>query len=629
MSRRRGAGAVLAVAVLGVIVLSVLVLTQGYLSDSISRADAVLAGRQAEYVADAAVSEALWKLQEGRNAAFRDLFVSGGTVTISPDLTRGVTASGVTLEDVTIEVGSQNEFHGDGRGHYGAVDLSGTARVSRRVARITGTSSYRRVMRRYEYKSVQQGPHPDFQPYTLYARQLVGLPAVEQWYIAQLQAEWERVRAGYVAAIKEDADEVVRVITNLQGFVQRVIDALVYARDWPNMLSDRIAGRDSWSLNPKPDIELGPLSIGKVDKVRLELDGNGDAHADAPIGGGWKNDRSEIPPVRPLIRDYLYGKLRDALEQFFPGMVNPGTSTVQLLDDAVAELSLITEPPFDAFYTASESNMSPVDPLVWRAFREDGADLTAPATFTVPQLRHDELILKLEPKPTLPDSPLRRTSFPLIFDPDGWRNILNKGPGANYAGLKDPFLDADDLWDAAFAPYLQAWSDELQRYEELILLANAPGETPITYDYWGTMASYEFPDPGTMSAYIASRWGGNAGAVYRFPGGSLDLGSFQGDATFAAQGAVTVQGSPAGAMNVVTRDRLSVGGAVRANLMSSEAPVRFDGATVTGMVAARGLGNAGAGALDPFTIVYDPFAGAPWTVNVSEYPVALLVDRGD
>ena len=163
---------------IGIVVMSIMVFTQGYLSGALSQTDAVLAGRQAEYLADA-IAEALLRVQESRNTEFVGLFQGGSSMAVDPDLTSSLALPGMSVDTVVFSLNDSQDFHGDGRGFYGTVSIEATVGVPRRVARAAGISTYRTVRHDFEYKGVLQGPPADYADKMLFAREMRGLPEMK------------------------------------------------------------------------------------------------------------------------------------------------------------------------------------------------------------------------------------------------------------------------------------------------------------------------------------------------------------------------------------------------------------------------------------------------------------------
>lgn len=620
--RRSGSGALLGIAAIGVVVMASLVLTQGYLSGAINLTDAVITGRQAEYLADAAAREAYAKLQAQRNAD-PSMFLSGGGTSIEPTETRALAGAGVTIDPVQVTVTQGGDFHGDGRGTYGSVDLVAVARVPRRVARALGTSSYRSVKLAFEFKAVQQGAPAPFAGWPLYVTSLRGLPRVKDWYDTRIKGEWTRVREKTIEEVQKDADQMVAMISSYRDFIQRAYDYLKYAVDWPDMLQDPVGGQDVWNVTPDCQVGgFGPLDAELVD-VRLRYDSNGDARIREPSLTGdrynWHNNQPKIPAVRPELKARVESEIREKLGEYL------GITDIQT---ALNELRSIAEKNPEDFYSVSETRPFVLADPAWREFRLDGRSLTSPAHVEEGVLRHEQLVL-------VPPAPPNygTLSDPLLDIDPGWKRYdrakwFDEFQAVFRPHWAAPFLLLPEKWEELMDPYVAAWTEKLESYEQLIKLDTAADENLLTYDYWARMAAYEFPDSGTMAGWIGSH-GGRAAAVYRFPAGSVDLSGLPGDATFAAATGLTVQGSSEGVKNAVSGGSLTVGGAVRAALLAKAQAVEFGGATVTGTVATSGLRNAGAEELEPFTINHEDLSAGSVTVSICEYPTRVLLDRGE
>lgn len=645
--RRAGSGALLAFCAIGVIVMSIMVFSQGYLSGVLSQTDAVLAGRQAEYLADGAIAEALLRVQEARNTEFVGLFQGGSSMSIAPELTASLALPGMSVETVLFSQGSSVDFHGDGRGFYGTVSVEATVGVPRRVARAAGINTYRTVRHDFEYKGVLQGPPAEYGDKMLFAREMRGLPEMENWYEDDLQPAWEQARANVQTSIEEDAQEVADTFGAFVEFAGRAADLLGRMLDWPGSISgigaagvttinygdiDHINVRPE-DISPLPNFLIGGITSlfdPEVEELTIHLDGKGDYLFDGqrcPLGvcvgpREWVYAAPFIPSVKEVVIEVLDEAIEQAIEDVLPGLS---------AQEARTQLEQIAAVDTSQFLDILSGGDYPLAELVWPPFREDGATLSEPAYVLGARasVTHDELLIHppAVPQP-MPESPLNRSEFNPYrsFDPFRWRDLLiNEAPPM--ASLQVPFAVFPGEWAEYVDPYVAAWDTELRRLEEVISLGDQPEENLITPAYWAAMAAYEFPDPATGLAYIQSRWG-QAGAVYRFAGGGdVQLGGLTGHGTFTTKdgGTLGVGGAGTGSHTVVA-GQVTVNGSTRAAIYSSEQPVRFDGASVTGIVAAAGLANAGRDELDPFTISYDPMEG-DLTFSVCEYPVSVVVER--
>lgn len=629
LRRRSGSGAILGFAVIGVVVLSIMVLSQGYLQGAISQADAILAGRQAEYLADGAMAEALYRLQVERNGAYQGMFMGGGSASITPSTAQGITAGGVTVGDVDVTIESAADIQGDGRGYAGRVVLGAAAFVPRRVARVLGTGVSRSVVSAHEYRAVQQGPPEPFAQWPLYVNRLRDLREVERWYIEEVQEEWKRVREDTQAQVEMDARDIVSAFTPYQAFAGQVNTYTQAWFDWPPTLP---AVLGEFPLSPYVSVSWrwGPVSgSADVKKIRLKLTANGDAEVtNGPfgLGNGWKNNRDEIPEMLPIIEEAVREGIETVVENVYWEAL-----TVEDFLTRTAELRDADAAGFPGRVSAGPGQYQ-LQPLTWRDFREDNADLMSPAHFEQSPLTADDLLLKAPDhnqlvKPVFPDSPIRMikdAGFPLSFDGQRWDEALMDSPPL--AEMNFAFEDFKTLWTEAFPDYQDEWEKELQRYEDLILLQTSAPEDLARPPYWRAFASYRFPDAGTMASYIAARWG-SACSVYDYPGGAAPAG-LAGDATFVADGDVSVSGSGGGVKNYVSGAGMSISGAARGAFMALESPLDFGGATVTGTVVTKGLRNGGPEELEPFTIEHDALAEAGITVSISEYPVMVAMSRG-
>jgi hypothetical protein len=620
----------LGIAAIGVVVMSIMLFTQGYLSQALNQADAVLAGRRAEYLSDAALAEALWILQTGRNSTYQSLF-DGSATTIQPTRAQALAPPGTVVADVSAEVNDLTDFHGDGRGYYGQVLLKGQVGVPRRVSRALGISAWRTVQLGFEFRNVDMAPPTNFADKMLYVHEMKDLERVQTWYYEEVQERWEQVRVSTQQEIKRDADVVVGIFADLIAFMGKASDLLNRTDEWPDILSSIGGGPHWYSLSPKVKVDGPGFGIrAEAEAVRVYLDSNGDVKGKGkfgPIRRSWeKSGRSEVPAIRPVIREVV----DDALEELTQAIFGEGKDTaLSALEEAAGKSA-------NTFYGASNSNLAPLSQMArdvqWPKFRNDGADLSAPAYVAADRLtvNQDELLIH-PPNPPSPflDSPLNGLTAWRNFEVVKWRDVVRQN--FNDGSLTDPFTDTPDLWEEYFVPYHAAWETELRRYQELIHLDQAPDETPITPAYWAKMAAYEFPDTATGQAYITSRWG-RAGAVYRFlASGSLDIGTHSGSAAFVASVDnlnFDVSGESAGAKIVAAR-KLDLTGTTRAMLFSPETPIRFDGNGVSGIVAAGGLLNDGSSDLDHFNLTHDPFDDSTREISISEYPVFFAIDRGE
>lgn len=646
--RRHGSGALLAFCAIGIIVMSIMVFTQGYLAGALGQTDAVLAGRQAEYLADGALAEALLRLQESRNTEFAGLFQAGSSFAVDPDLTASLALPGMSVDTVLFSKGASQDFHGDGRGFFGTISIEATVGVPRRVARAAGISTYRTVRHDFEYKGVLQGPPAEYADKMLFAREMRGLPEMKLWYEEDLQDAWDEVRQDTDDAVREDAQEVADSFGDFVDFAGDAADLLGRMLDWPASISGIGAAGVTEIVYDIPDIDVEPqdlpgLVAGVVDAVadpqvvdlKVKLDGNGDYYFDAqvcaPVLGchgpkGWTYDADFLPSVKDVVVVVLEDSIEKAIEEVLPGLT---------AYEARSQLEQISMVDTSQFMDIIDGGDYPLPELVrdsdWPPFRTDAEPLGEPAYVLGARgtVTHDELLLHPpDVPPQYPDSPLNDPAFDVVrsFDPFVWRDLLiNESPPL--ASLQLPFAVYPGEWRAWFDPYFEAWDTELRRLEEVISLGEQPDANLMTPEYWATMAAYEFPDPGTGLAYIQSRWG-RAGAVYRFTGGGdVQLGGLNGHGTFTTMGGgdLGVGGAGTGSHTVVA-GQVTVNGSARAAIFSSDEPVLFDGASVTGVVAAAGLKNVGRDELDPFTITHDPMEG-DLTFSVCEYPVSVVVER--
>lgn len=649
-SPRLGAGALLGISIIGVVVLSIMLLGQGFLSGAVSITDATLAGRQAEYLADAAVNEAYYLLQTGRNDAFLGLFMGGGGTSIAPARTQAAAPPGVTVADVEVVVEAANDFHGDGRGFYGTVALVAKVSVPRRVARVLGTSAYRTARHAYEYKAVQQGPPAEFADKMLYARKLDKLPDVERWYKEAVQDRWEAARVDAERRLQALVQDLVDRLTHHSGFAGDVHTLLDYTWNWPTNLS-AIGSSNPWFHNFTPDTELDPnggwggvcdaLGTLKLIDINIYAQQVGDVRWKCAWAGpdrdGWINGHPGVPAAGTILRKVVEDELNSRIALVWPEAGDTPGALARLQTIMNADTGPLTAAVASPVLKQRAADGDPAAGN-WPKFREDG--ITGGALANQPAhvkgshgtITSDELLLHPPNKPSpFPADPLTDLGNWRSYDNEKWYQLALAAYAPILAAIErfvqewEKFLED---WNGV--TYLRKWQEELQRLESKISFGSAPDETPIGRAYWDRMAAYRFPSIAEGIDYIAEK-GGRAQAVYSFEaGGGLDV-SMAGDATFVAAGdgvSFSVSGNGAGAKNIAART-LQVGGSVRAALFSPENPVRFGGGSVTGLVATDGLFNDGSNQLDAFTITHDAFDGAAVTVSISEYPAQVTIDRGD
>lgn len=668
---RRGAGALLAVSIIGVGVVATMLLGQGFLSGALSLTDAARAGRQAEYLADAALAEAYHLLQVGRNDVHQAMFMGGGGTTIAPERTRARAADGVTVYDVDVVIDTANDFHGDGRGYHGTVTLTASAAVPRRVARLLGTSAYRTTRHTYEYKAVQQGPPAAFADMMLYLSRLDGLPEVERWYHEEVRDPWDEIREDAEETLIDEVEDLADRLEKFRRFSRDARDLLQEVRDWPGNLT-AIGGQSPWFHDFDPDSELVPIGklAGLCDAVgtlqiidvniyaqkdgdlRWKCDGAAVSAAAAVAGvvgvgsgsaDGWKEGHPAVPSAASVLEEVIDRALHHGPPGI--GVIPEYWQQAGHVDVALARLDEIGAADTGAVKALVEATPLLKERAVdgdaaagdWPRFREDG--ITGGALGTRPahvaashgSVESKELLLEPpnRPSPFL-DSPLVELKDYRDFDIQEFYELFEQ----DFAPIETAVKDFQEDWEKFLedwngVTYLADWEEELRRYEELIALDATPEEGPLARAYWDRMAAYRFPSVGEGLDYIQSRWG-EAGAVYSFAGGGgLDLG-IPGDATFVGADdgvSFAVSGAGAGAKNVAARN-ISVAGSARGALLSPDSPVRFDGGSVEGIVCADGLYNDGSTELDPFRITHDAFADAGITVSISESPLAVTLDRG-
>jgi Tfp pilus assembly protein PilX len=565
---RRGIGLVFVLAVIVVFCLAVLVLAQNFLFTATSQAEAVCSGQRAYYLAEGAIQEALLEVASQANvpgsawyARLREPLGAGAatfTQQVQPSASEAAGgADGVVVEPVTVTVCRQHSLSGLAYEKAAVLVLEAAASLPRRVGALAG--GIRRTVRRAcELRVTLLTPPRPFDQMALFIRKF---PYVRKLYdYHQLfPGRFKEFQQGPGSAGQEPLEDY------LTADLMRVKEDCCDDRDKLQegvRLLDRIQG--------------------------------------TPVWDGMDGDRR--------FKDVL-DELQVSEER---GREVPGSQPEKIVEDTQANPKFtLAEPQWTQFPPA------PFSP----------PDLDKPFFAVVPDLPSEDLYYQPKPTPPFPPDPwlklprvdgnvdkrlfdwaggIANPFPPFLPNPQGAEMALITGPYNEYRGLFDAFVrQQDDLLKQGLSKYftgfLQCVSDSY------------PG--PGTEDRFKTVYfprfSKAFNQP-RATALCASQAefqklvgaGGtmSLNGVY-WIAGALDLsgyGGYKGNGFIAATGPVRLgsmacsgSGPEEGTLTILSLEKVSLGGAVRAGLMAPYATVAAGDAAIEGNMIVHSVSLGG------------------------------------